>query len=89
MDPLLTYMCKRYAQYPSIAKQYGKMLDVAFILAFMDLGLARLMKENGQPIWKATKKLVRDVGPELGRLQPSPAPDCEPEDWGRLWERKR
>ena len=38
--------------------------------------------ENGQPIWKATERLVREVGPELGKFQPSPAPDFGHPDLG-------
>ena len=87
MDPLLTYMCECYEelwrrQHPGIAKRLNKRgFDEACLRTFTHLGLAKLVvEENGQEIWKATQKLVRDVGPEMGRLQPSPAPDCEPQD---------
>jgi hypothetical protein len=86
MDPLLTEMCKRYEQLwrkqlPGLAKQLGKGgFDVAFLATLTDRGLAKLVvEENGQEIWKATQKLVRDVAPELAKLQPSPAPDYEPQ----------
>ena len=86
MDPLLTEMCKRYEelwrrQVPGVAKQLGKGgFDVAFLATLTDRGLAKLVaEENGREIWKATQKLVRDVGPELVKLQPSPAPDYEPQ----------
>jgi hypothetical protein len=47
-----------------------------FLTVSFSCGNADLVEdENGQPIWKATKKLVRELGPELGQLQPSPAPD--------------
>jgi hypothetical protein len=89
MDPLLTKMCEFFEkmwrkEHPDITDQLDHATFVAtFLGAFINSGSADLAEdENGEPIWKATEKLVREVGPELGELQPSPAPDIEPRDPG-------
>ena len=89
MDRLLTEMCEFYSEmwredHPEIKHQMDESgLAIAFLSTCIHFGLADLVEdENGQPIWKATEKMVRDVGPELGKLQPSPAPDFEPRDLG-------
>jgi len=49
---------------------------IIILRTFTSAGWARLMiGEDGHPIWKATEKLVREVEPELGSLQPCPAPN--------------
>jgi len=82
MDPLLTEMCEFYEEMwrkdnPARSRLLNKSEFIKnFLTASFSCGNADLVEdENGQPIWKATKKLVRELGPELGQLQPSPAPD--------------
>jgi hypothetical protein len=89
MDRLLTEMCEFYEEMwrkdnPDFADQLDKSgFATAFLGTYIHFGRADLVEdENGQLIWKATEKLVREVGPELGKLQPSPAPDFEPRDLG-------
>jgi hypothetical protein len=82
MDPLLREMCKFYDQLwrsnnPGDAELMPKsVLTSAFLRAMSETGRARLvMGEDGRPIWKATEKLVRHLGPEAASLQPCPARD--------------
>jgi hypothetical protein len=89
MDRLLTEMCGFYEkmwrkEHPDTTAQLDHAaFATIFLGAFISSGSADLAEdENGEPIWKATEKLVREVGPELGKLQPSPAPDIEPRDPG-------
>jgi hypothetical protein len=88
MDPLLTEMCEFYEEMwrknnPAESHLLNKTDFIKnFLTALFSRGKADLVEdENGQAIWKATKKLVCELGPELGQLQPSPAPDL-PQDIG-------